>query len=254
MKTGLASVSFRHLKPIEIVELVKKAGLKGIEWGGDIHVPPGELKNARDILKMTREEGLEVSSYGSYYRIGCGRENKAGFDSVLETALGLNAPVIRVWAGNKASREADEAYWERVMEDAGKISELAQKAGIQVALEYHEDTLTDTWESAGRLLKAVGGNNLRSYWQTHMEEDRQTRLKGLKEMMPWLVNVHIFSWVNNQRTALAETAVEWQVYLKEIQKMEMVRYCLLEFVRNNSPEQFLKDAETLKQLLKTAAG
>jgi sugar phosphate isomerase/epimerase len=37
--TALASVTFRHLTFEEIIELVRKAGLDGIEWGGDIHVP-----------------------------------------------------------------------------------------------------------------------------------------------------------------------------------------------------------------------
>jgi 3-dehydroshikimate dehydratase len=251
MKTGLASVAFRQLKPAEIVKLVGKAGLDGIEWGGDIHVPSGDIKQANEVLKMTMDEGLEVSSYGSYYRLGCGRENKDGFDRILATAVQLKAPVIRVWAGNRASAEADEAYWNAVAEDAFNIAGLAQKSGVQVALEYHEDTLTDTPESACRLLREVNNSNLRSYWQTHMETSPAERLEELRDIAPWLVNVHIFSMVNNQRTELAEIAGEWKKYMEVIRKIDTVRYCMLEFVKDNSPQQFFKDAETLKYLVGT---
>ena len=44
--TGLLSVTFRHLPFERIIELAAEAGLDGIEWGGDVHVPPGDLKQA----------------------------------------------------------------------------------------------------------------------------------------------------------------------------------------------------------------
>ena len=47
--TGLVSITFRRLNPLEIVSLVAENGLTAIEWGGDIHVPPGKLKLARDV-------------------------------------------------------------------------------------------------------------------------------------------------------------------------------------------------------------
>ena len=51
MKTGLVSVTFRELASREIVALVANAGLDGIEWGGDVHVPHGELSTARQVLR-----------------------------------------------------------------------------------------------------------------------------------------------------------------------------------------------------------
>lgn len=37
---GLTSISFRGKTCTEVIGLAKKAGLDGIEWGGDVHVPP----------------------------------------------------------------------------------------------------------------------------------------------------------------------------------------------------------------------
>ena len=62
MKPGLVSVTFRKLLPHEIIDLVVKSGLSGIEWGGDVHVPHGEADTARMVKRMTLDAGLNVSS------------------------------------------------------------------------------------------------------------------------------------------------------------------------------------------------
>ena len=69
---GLVSASFRALAPGEIVDLVAQAGLAGIEWGGDVHVPHGDVACAREVYRRTVDAGLTVCSYGSYYRAGTG--------------------------------------------------------------------------------------------------------------------------------------------------------------------------------------
>jgi 3-dehydroshikimate dehydratase len=49
IKTGLVSVSFRKFSPEKIIEMVKNAGLCAIEWGGDVHVPHGDVELARKV-------------------------------------------------------------------------------------------------------------------------------------------------------------------------------------------------------------
>jgi len=250
---GLVSITFRQLSPKEVINLVSRSGLRGIEWGGDIHVPHGNLSVARDVGAMTRDEGLEVAAYGSYYRVGCeGQENVPAFDSVLETALELGAPLIRVWAGNRGSDKADQDFWDKVVEDSKRIGEMAQKEGIKIAYEYHGNTLTDTLESVQKLLKAVGHPNIRSYWQPLPHHNMDNRLKGLEEILPWLENIHVFYWINTERHPLEAGTGEWANYLDLIKKLEGKHYTLIEFVKDNKPEQFLQDAETLKNWLKEA--
>ena len=67
IRTGLTSVTFRALSISKIVQLAAAAGLDGIEWGGDIHVPAGDIQSAVFALQETEKAGLEVLSYGSYY-------------------------------------------------------------------------------------------------------------------------------------------------------------------------------------------
>ena len=86
---GLVSVTFRQLAPRTIVDLVAEAGLWGIEWGGDVHAPVGDLHIAREVRAMTLDAGLAVAAYGSYFRF----RPDDSFERVLETAIALGAPI-----------------------------------------------------------------------------------------------------------------------------------------------------------------
>ena len=88
---GLVSVTYRKLSPADVITRAVEAGLSCIEWGSDIHVPQTDPVYARHVGDMTREAGLTVSSYGSYYRLGAGQD----FAPYLEAARALQAPVIR---------------------------------------------------------------------------------------------------------------------------------------------------------------
>lgn len=76
LKTGLVSITFRNLKVEEIIDLVVKAGLDAIEWGGDIHVPHGDIKKACKVARLMKKADLEMAAYGSYYRVGCDKLRK----------------------------------------------------------------------------------------------------------------------------------------------------------------------------------
>jgi 3-dehydroshikimate dehydratase len=245
--TGLVSVTFRKLKPEEIVELMKRAGLDGIEWGGDIHVPHGDIKQAARVLKLTRDAGLKVASYGSYYKVG--EDNDFDFCQVLDTAKALEAPVIRVWAGKLGSEKAEDKYWDNVVNESQSIAEAAAKENIKVAFEFHGNTLTDTNASALKLLREVNHDNIKSYWQPSLDMRMEERLEGLKEILPWLLHIHTFYWKVGQRLELESGLSEWQEYMKIIQKAKGNRYAMIEFVKDDSPQQFLEDASALRKLV-----
>jgi len=114
MIPGLVSITFRELPPEQIISLATEAGLGSIEWGGDVHVPHGDLKSAQRVARLTADAGLEVSAYGSYYRAAGRQSTGVDFESVYKTALALGAPIIRVWAGGVGSSRADAAVREAV--------------------------------------------------------------------------------------------------------------------------------------------
>jgi hypothetical protein len=235
--TGLVSVTFRQLSPAEIVTLVVDAGLGSIEWGGDVHVPLGDLKAAREVAERCADNGIGVEAYGSYYRAD------GDFGPVLDTALALGAPRIRVWAGKNGS--AAEPDRTAVVENLRAIAALAAAVGVEIAVEYHANTLTDTLDSALDLYRAVPA--LKPYWQPPIGSTVDDALAAVPALDP--VAVHVFSWADDgTRLPLAARETLWRPVLAAL---PADRHALLEFVRDDAPEAFAEDAATLRAWLAT---
>ena len=247
---GLVSITFRKLQPEEIIRLVSKAGLHSIEWGGDIHVPHGNLKLAAEVGAMTREAGLAVASYGSYYLAGELEKNNCTYDEVLETAKVLGAPMVRIWAGDRGSGASDTACWERVVTDVRKMAEASEKLNIGISFEYHSNTLTDSCESAVKLMKDISHKNAGCYWQPNIGQSEAGGIQEISALKPWITNIHAFHCQGSEKRPLIEGFDIWSRYLGEIAKLPGDRNILLEFVKEDLPQQFLEDAETLKKLIR----
>lgn len=234
---GLVSVTFRQLGVAEIVALVARAGLRAIEWGGDVHVPTPEA--ARDTAARCAGARIEIAAYGSYYR--CTGD---GFAGVLATAVALGAPRIRVWAGRHGSaREPDRAA---VVADLARVAALAAGEGVRICVEYHANTLTDTLESTMDLLAAVPA--VRPYWQPPIGESTANALAAVTALRP--VTTHVFTWDDTgRRRPLAAGEALWRPVLAAL---PATRYALLEFVRDDDPAAFAEDAATLLRWLDAA--
>jgi sugar phosphate isomerase/epimerase len=184
--TGLVSVTFRKKTADEIIDIALKAKLDGIEWGGDVHVPPGDLANAEKIYNNCKKAGLKILSYGSYYN--CVSENR-DFNAVLNTAIMLNAPNIRVWAGNKNSDVIDDETRNAIINDIRSIADEAAEHSINISLECHGNTLTNTPESAVKLIREVDRSNVYLYWQPNQYMDKNYNLNSLRLINPYLSNI-----------------------------------------------------------------
>lgn len=248
---GLVSVTFRKLSAAEIVALVRKAGLASIEWGGDLHVPHGAIGVAREVRALTEEAGLKVAAYGSYYRAGWSETNGLPFKQVLDSAVELGAPTIRVWPGGKASADHSAAERAAVVEDLLRIAGLAAQVGVTVTTEFHSGTLTDTNESAAALLAEAPHAGLLTGWQPHNGEETAECVAGLRAVAARVGNVHVFHWwpTSAERHALADGEARWAEFWPLIRALPGDRHALLEFVREDSPEMFLRDAGTLVRWL-----
>jgi len=250
---GLVSITFRKLTVREIAERAAACGLRGIEWGGDIHVPHGDLERAREVRAMSVDLGLSVAAYGSYYRAGDAGELE--FATVCETAHALGAPTIRVWAGRRGSAEADEAYRTLVIEDLLRAGELAMEARMTLSLESHNHTLTDTVDSTEDLLRRLPPEVVQTYWQPQTGVSVEEGEAGLRRLVPRLSNLHVFQWTGDpvERRPLAEGFDVWKRYLRAVSGRDEPRWAMLEFVRDDNPDCLAAEAATLRELLAEAA-
>jgi len=250
LTTGLVSVTFRQLSPHHIVKLVMQAGLDSIEWGGDVHVPHGNMAVARTVEKMMQDTGLFVSAYGSYYRLA--EADSPNIDAVLDTAEALGTPQVRVWAGRRGSDVADATYRQAVIEDALRIVDLADKRNLTISLEYHRNTLTDTADSALDLLSAVNHPRLRTLWQPPYPATADEKVASLQAVLPYVTNLHVFYEHFHNRHPLADGQTDWVRYIDTLKTSGQEHVLSLEFVQNDDIQVFLNDTETLRDWVTSA--
>jgi 3-dehydroshikimate dehydratase len=241
MRPGLCSVTLRRLGVGHVVEAAAGAGLAAIEWGADVHVPPGDVVAADAARAAGERAGIAVASYGSYFRAG--DDPVSAFGPVLASARRLGAPRVRVWAGSTPSAQARPQRRAEVAAGLRAAAGLAAAEGIEVALEYHGGTLTDDARSALDLLEAVP--SLRTYWQPPQGLPDEDALSGLRLLLPRVAALHVFSWwPRDERLALAERADLWRQALALAGDVD----ALLEFVPGDDPALVAREAETLRGL------
>lgn len=256
---GLCSVTFRKLAPTEIIDLAVKAGLKGIEWAGDVHVEPGDVATARRVSAQCTDAGISVPSLGSYFRAGA-TEKSQEFEPVLDSCLALGASNIRIWAGDEGFDVLTQDARKRVADKVAHCCELASAQNVSVSLEYHPNTLTDSLAGARWILDAVDHANCFTYWQPVSDQSVADCLADLEAIAEALSHVHVFFWIGEKvRRPLSEGAEYWRSILSalhdadggeegRISRFPGGRWAFLEFVRDDDISQFRRDAAVLRTL------
>jgi 3-dehydroshikimate dehydratase len=241
--TGICSVTLRQCDVDSVVSIAAAAGLGGIEWGTDVHIRDAE--SALHARAATLSAGLDILSLGSYYRAG----TFGDFESVLNLASQLGAPRIRIWAGGCGSAEADVKYWQAVAGDARRIADLSAERGIDIAFEYHGDTLTDSVESTLQLLHNVDRPNVGTYWQPAVGVSDQEALASLRQLVGHVSGIHCFSWIPRiERQALSHRKRLWQAVTDVLRENGREADMMLEFVEGDLADNVLRDARFLNHI------
>jgi 3-dehydroshikimate dehydratase len=252
--SGLCSLTLAESSPAEIVALCVESQLTHIEWWGKAHVPAGDLGRAREVGDLTRAAGLKIATYGSYYRVGESESQGLSFDDVRQTAVALQAPAIRVWAGTHGSDTCSQQQRAAVIADTMRIADLCAGAGVDLVFEYHGGSLTDCNESAVAFAAAVQHPSVFFGWQPPVGISTDGGVEGLRAILPGLATIHVFNWLKGPdgqtvRRPLGEAVAEWREYFDTAAADGRDHVALLEFVKDNSVEQFLADAKVLRGLL-----
>ena len=247
---GIVSVTYRPLSPGQLLDAARCAGLSAVEWGGDVHVPHGDIGCAVRVGGMTRGAGLLPVSYGTYYRAGTyGADYPAVFSAMLETAAALGTSHLRLWAGNANSGDVTQEQRTALTDELRHCAGLAAQYGMSLSFEYHSGTLTDTAASAVQLVTDIGEDNVSLYWQPHQFASHEDNCTDLALLLPYISNVHVFAWEGRQRYSLSRHADRWQDYLSLLRSSGRDHALLLEFTPHDDPAELGTEAETLLSLL-----
>jgi hypothetical protein len=244
-RVGLCSVTLRHLDPADVLAVAQSAGLRRIEWGADVHAP-FDTGGLPGLAAATSAAGLTVASYGTYWRAGVSSRDE--LPRLVAAAARLGAPRLRVWAGALATEEADDPYRERVAAELREACAVAADAGLQVATEFHPNTLTDSVDATIELIERVGDDRLRTYWQPRLDESSTNAVDGLARLLPMVVAVHVFSWwPGATRLPLVDREDLWRGALDLLFANAEPMDLLLEFVPDDDPAVLGREAEVLRR-------
>jgi sugar phosphate isomerase/epimerase len=233
---GLCSISFRDLAVDEVVALASDAGLAGIEWGADRHVPPGS--DAASVADRCADAGLACPSYGTY--LFAGRTSHDEVAAACSTAVELGAGNLRIWAPD----EAEAA-------DVADIADRAAERGLTVSLEFHPGTRTGTAASTLELLAGADRENLFTYWQPDPALTPVDAIEEHAAVAGHLSHLHVFSWGPGgfaDRLPLADGADLWRSVLAAdaTGRWNHDRWAFLEYVPDDEPACLGREAATLR--------
>lgn len=263
MIAGLCSITLRALGPDDVIATAVAAGLGAIEWGADVHVPPGDVARADALARRCAEAGLACPSYGSY--LLAGGVDLDPLDAVLDAAQGLGASLVRVWTPFGVTPTSDASEQAAVADALREVCARADERGLQIGLEFHPGTLTHTATAANALLDSVAAHNLLTYWQPMAGPvpDRDC-LAELDLVQPRLAHLHVFSWGPGgieERLALAARAGLWAPAIVATARatrepepaLRGERAAFLEYVPDDDPAAVVRDAATLRTWIDAAS-
>ncbi len=250
IRPGLCSVTLRASTIDEVARVAHRCELRGIEWGGDVHVPPGDLAAAARARAATQAAEAVVGSYGSYL-FATGVPSSSEVQEVLRTAVALGAPNVRVWAGFGVE-PATDSYAE-IVAGLAEFSAAAAERQITVGLEFHGGTPTATVAGTRALLDAIDAPNLFTYWQPpYWRAPTSPVADGAEvtELGPRLSHLHVYEWASPEdRRPLAEGAARWRSVLRAAGSIAGGwagdRFAFCEFVAGDDVDALSRDAATL---------
>jgi sugar phosphate isomerase/epimerase len=133
---------------------------------------------------------------------------------------------------------------------------MAQGAGLPISFEFHGGSLTESAESAAQLVRDVGLPNVSTLWQTPVGMDDAGCVASLAQVLPMVSNVHVFHWGAsgwNDRRPLHEALPRWKPLMAMLATTGREHFLMLEYVPDDAPENFLRDAATLRAMLDARA-
>ena len=163
MKVAFTTLGCPDWKLDQIARNARDFGYEGIELrtadDGEHISPDVSLEEARRIGALFRDAGAPVMSILGYARFalreaGEVEKNRALVRKQIALAQAMQAPYIRAYAGvlPKGSNQAEMAR--AVAEGIGPLAGEAEKAGVKILLETHDD-----WCAGAAIMQIVDAVN-----------------------------------------------------------------------------------------------
>ena len=241
-KSGLCSVTFRKKSVAQVVEIAKKAGIGYIEWGGDVHIT--NIEEARITKSICDNEGIKISSYGSYYVAGSNDPEK--WEQICRIASAMSASSVRIWLGKKDSQITTEEEYANILSDLKKMCATAKKYNLIVCPECHDNTYNNDTDAFLKIQKDVNKDNFRTYFQSRyfrMEYD----LDRIDRTFDFIENVHVsYRDLKREQRFRKKDKNYLDTLLKKLNEKNFDGIVMIEFVDYDSERSLLRDIKAIE--------
>ncbi|MBR3802257.1 MAG: sugar phosphate isomerase/epimerase [Clostridia bacterium] len=241
-KLGLCSVTFRKKSVAQVVQIAKKAGIGYIEWGGDIHVK--SIEDARIVKSICDNEGIKISSYGSYFNSL--EYDEAQWTEICEIAEAMGASSIRIWLGKKDSEETSDREYNTLLKNTKKMCDIAKKYSLLVCPECHDNTFNNNTDAFLRIRNDLKKDNFKTYFQSRycrMEYD----LDRIDRTFDFIENIHV-SYRDLKKEQMFKNKDKYYIdkLLDKLSSKGFDGIVMVEFVDFDSESVLYKDVEKLR--------
>lgn len=256
IRIGLVSSSFSTFSPQDVLKFAANTGFEGIEWAAEAHLQPGDKAAAQSLMMETLMARLSIVSYAALYRVSPGKETGLGFQSLLDTASILQAPILRIFAGHVPyDREQDEAR-NRLLEELKRLGDLAAQRGITLCLSFGKGTALEEYKAARRLLGELGHAFVRIAWEPLPGARPEESSATIEEFAASTALVIARQTDTHGRGS--PLSAEGELWTRRVEAFrsgetepKMSRFILLGRVGEGDEERLRSDADFLRALVKT---
>ena len=260
LKLSLAAYSYRQFlqaKPpkmdlFDFVNLCADMGLDGVELTSYYFPPEVDTEYLHRLKQHAFMLGLDVSgtSVGNNFCLPDGPARDAQLALVrkwVDNAAELDAPVIRIFAGNVAKGDAEDQAVERAIAGITASLPYAAERGVTLALENHGG-ITATPEKILKIVKGVDAPNFGVNLDTgnfHGDDPYEE----LAKLAPYAVNVQVKTEISRkgQRKEPADLAK----VIGLLREARYSGYVVLEYEAAEDPMKAVPHAiEALRALIR----
>lgn len=198
MKLGFSTLGCPGWKLEQAVKAAQDLGYEGIELrivDGEIITPEIIKANLARISKLFAGSGVQLVALDASAAFAmtdrAERATKeAEVHALLPLAAELGVPYIRVFGGRLPQGVTIQQGIENVADSLNRLAPAAEKAGVKVALETHDDFSSAV--QVAEVLKRVLSQAIGALWDTlHTYRMGNTTQQVLDLMGPRIVHMHI---------------------------------------------------------------
>jgi sugar phosphate isomerase/epimerase len=256
----------------EIAQDFPTALRHGLSWGITRYelrclvsgrVPRVEKREVSSVAQLLRQENVRVTALSPGMFKARVTDAAALEDEILnvlpaslDLAAQLEAPLLIVFGFQREENEPAD-HINKAVDYMRRASEIAQKAGIRIAIENAPGFWCDTGRNTRALISAVGNPALGANWDPcnaygTTETPFPTGYDALKDA---IINVHAKDTVKGsliQCVPIGDGAIDWQGQVRALQRDRIVKHITIETHCQPLIENSRRNVEILRKFMQSA--